>query len=767
MDIDINQRFNEFCHTFITDKIAEEKTLNKKEKQIFKTKYAFIGRKSKLPFFKELLKYTEIITKFPKPELDQLTIHLINKIRGIYKHAQAEKTMLCNIDILTSIELKRFTICITKNTIEANSQWTKRLIKDLKKKFSETPLAKVILVCSSSLNTLDGHATHCKDINYVIANITKHSTYRVLFICSNNTRVGDILTLLGSYRGLSMDKRLPIILQYDEAHNAEEGIPSKRETIENILMDPFIERVVPCSASENPIHDDTNPLWQKRNLDKNAFDYTHISAIKSTSQEYSSLHDAIAVNFEDIEMHPEYKEYNTTAFNVLDFKKVDEFNYVSFIKQHTKAYEEEGCYCDEQIKIIVEDELKRDIERRRQLEFHPFMKGEKAGYNMGLNLLDNFYEIFNHGSQNKIFIPCEKNIHIIQTPNRVIFTYSLMKHAIEQQYTPILLGLFRGKINLMYKDSKSKTQEKEYADFSENGSEKELNEKIDEILRHLSTLHININVPIIIIGNYKPTGESITFVNFTYGSLRSVILIPGVSTTPETDYQTFCRANYMLTKFLEHDGQFVAPEKIICSYRKHIENALIIEKRNDERIDELKTNQTTDNSIIVLPSPNPQDNIGTTNNDNIATPVKIQIEDMEDDGILKLLEILKTERRTKEDMRHILVLINEGIKNNAISIIDKTGKFNAERCTLKVVRTYRKKSEEEVQGRKEKMGDNYKPHENDWRFSQYEANHNLNMPYLNYPQIEQWECQLYACNDRYVYDGFVNPKQRMWLSYRF
>lgn len=765
MDIEVSQRFNEFCHTFITDKITQEKTLNKKEKQILKSKYAFIGRKSKLPFFKELLKYTEITTKFTEAELKQITIHLINKIRGIYKHAQAEKTMLCNFDILTSIELKRFTICITKNTIEANSQWTKRLIKDLKKKFPGVPLAKLILVCSSSINTLDGNATHCKDINYVIANITKHSTYRVLFICSNNTRVGDILTLLSSYRGLSTDKRLPIILQYDEAHNAEEGIPSKRETIENILMDPFIERFVPCSASENPIHDDTSPLWQKGNLDKNAFDYTHISAIKSTSVEYSSLHDAITVNFEDVETHPDYREYNTTAFNLLDFKKVDEFNYASFRKQHTKAYEEEGCYCDEQIKIIVEEELKRDIERRRQLEFHHFMKGEKAGYNMGLNLLDNFYEILSSGSQNKIFVPGEKNIHIMQTPSRVIFTYSLMKHAIEKPYTPILLGLFRGKINLMYKDSKNKTQEKEYADFSENGSEKELNEKIDEVLRYLNTLNININVPLIIIGNYKPTGESITFVNFTYGPLRSVILIPGVSSTPETDYQTFCRLNYMLTKFLEHDAQFVAPEKIICSYKKHIKNALIIEKRNDERIDELKTNQTADNTIVILPKP--QEKNDTTNNDNIATPVKIQIEDMEDDSILKLFEVLKKKSRSEEDMRHILVFIAEGIKNNSISIIDKTGKFNAERCTLKVVRTYRKKSEIEVHARKEKMGDNYKPHENDWRFSQYEANHNMNTPYLNYPQIEQWECQLYACNDRYVYEGFVNPKQRMWLSYRF
>lgn len=766
MEIDIRQKFNEFCHKFINDKIAEEKTLNKKEKKIYKSKYAFIGRKSKLPFFKELVNYPEFTKKFTPEELKHITNHLINKIRGIYKHAQAEKTMLCNIDILSSIELDQFTICITKNTIEANSQWTKRLIKDIKKKFPGTPLAKLILVCSSNVNTLDGNATHCKNINYVIANLTKQNTFRVLFICSNNTRVVDILTLLSSYHGLSTDKRLPIILQYDEAHNVEEGIPSKREIIENILMDPFIERFVPCSASENPIHDNTNPLWQKEYLDKNAFDYTHISAIKSSSTEYSSLHDAIRVTFQDIENHPSYNQYNITAFNVLDFKKMDDYNYNNFRKQHSKVYEEEGCYSEEQIKVIVEEELKRDIERRRQLEFHQFMKGEIVGYNIGLNLLDNFYDISSgSGIQNKIFISNEKNIHILQTPSRVIFTYSLMKHAIEKPYTPILIGLYRGKINLMYKDSKNKTQEKEYADFSENGSEKELNEKIDDILRYLTSLSININVPLIIIGNYKPTGESITFVNYTYGPLRSVILIPGVSSTPETDYQTFCRANYMLTKFLEHNKHFVSPDKIICSYRKNIENALIIEKRNDDRIDELMTNQTAETSAVVLP--HIPHNITVENNDNISSPVKIQIEDIEDEHVIKLFGILDKKKRSEEDMKNILDSIAQGLKTNAINIIDKTGKFNAEYFTLKIVRTYRKKTDDEVQAKKDEMGENYKPHEGDWRFSQYEANHNLNMPYLNYPQIKQFECQLYACNDRYSYEGFVNPKQRMWLSYRF
>ena len=77
---------------------------------------------------------------------------------------------------------------------------------------------------------------------------------------------------------------------------------------------------------------------------------------------------------------------------------------------------------------------------------------------------------------------------------------------------------------------------------------------------------------------------------------------------------------------------------------------------------------------------------------------------MEDSDIIKLFGILKKKLRTEEDMRNILTLITEGIKNNTISITDKTGKFAAERCTLKVVRTYRKKTGHRNTSPKRKTG---------------------------------------------------------------
>ena len=165
--------------------------------------------------------------------------------------------------------------------------------------------------------------------------------------------------------------------------------------------------------------------------------------------------------------------------------------------------------------------------------------------------------------------------------------------------------------------------------------------------------NININVPLIIMGNYKPTGESITFVNFAYGPLRSVILIPSNNSTPESDYQTLCRGNYMENKFIEHDPNFIQPEKIICSYNRNIENALIIESRNDDRIDELIALQTEAPSVFIS-SIHHSVNDTATKYENISTPVKIQIEDMDDESILQLYIILNKRKRNEEDRKRII-----------------------------------------------------------------------------------------------------------------
>ena len=123
--MEVIRKFFVMTQAFIKSKIAEElaiPTNNKAEKRLFKKNNKFLRYQYKLPHYYEMLEYDEINSKFSQEEIDYITIYLINKIRGIYKHAQSNKTWLCNIAIITSIKLNRFMICITKNTIEANSQ---------------------------------------------------------------------------------------------------------------------------------------------------------------------------------------------------------------------------------------------------------------------------------------------------------------------------------------------------------------------------------------------------------------------------------------------------------------------------------------------------------------------------------------------------------------------------------------------------------------------------------------------------------------------
>ena len=304
----------------------------------------------------------------------------------------------------------------------------------------------------------------------------------------------------------------------------------------------------------------------------------------------------------------------------------------------------------------------------------------------------------------------------------------------------------------MYKDGNNKIVETEYADFSEGGSMKEFNEKIEACLKFLIKEKININVPIIFMGNYIPTGESITFVNCNYGTLRSVILFPGIESKPASEYQVLCRQNYMIFKFIERNPNFIMPESFICSYKQQIDNALLEEKANDDRIDEMlaeKTENSTDFEPIIVNRSN--DIINTDG--NISVPIKIQMDDIEDEAIIELFKILDKDKRTSEDKKKILEIFKKGIQQKTISFIDKTNKFEFESFTLKNVRTYRKKD---------------KATEHTWRFPQYSACHNQDMSYIcEKNDIKPYECELYACTDRYIKDDFVNPKQRMWLSYRY
>lgn len=256
-------------------------------------KFPFVKTKFSLPDLDEIRSWESTKETFhPENELNPLLEHFITKITGLYKHGQTEKTSLCNLRILSNIRLGKLTIAISKNTLDAKNQWEARLIKALKEMFPHAELKNYIIIVSSIKNDLNGNATHCKNIDEAISDYTR-GNFKIIFVCSNDARFHDILTFLKSYNGFSAERQLLIDIQQDEAHNREEGIPSKRTLVENIVINPYVESYVPVSASYDPIIDDAKCLWKKTNLDMYAIDYTKNSQTLSTSDNYSSISDAL------------------------------------------------------------------------------------------------------------------------------------------------------------------------------------------------------------------------------------------------------------------------------------------------------------------------------------------------------------------------------------------------------------------------------------------------------------------------------------------
>lgn len=747
------KEFNTFVQTEIkliqTTYNTHKTSKNIRVANDYAKKFPFLKSKSKLPSLDEILRWETIQKKFDySTQIEPILNEFISKITGLYKHGQTEKTGLCNLRIVSNVRLGKLTIAISKNTLDAKMQWEERLIKSLKEVFPNISLKGLILIISSKHNDLNGNATHCKTINDAIANFTR-GNFKIIFICSNNTRINDILEFLKSYEGFSVEKRLPIDIQHDEAHNLEDGIPSKRVLIEHIIINPYVESYMPVTASYDTILNEQLCLWKKANIDMYAIDYTKDSQIVSTSPDYSSISDANALSFEVIRNHPLYKDY-----------RIDEFDEDTFDEA-----EQPGYYS----KMSDVEAIKADKKRRRQLEFCTFMKYEKDAYNLGMNILDNFYRVtYKHNDSNietSIILIGVKNIHIITTPCRVALTISLMKYAISKDYSPICIGLYRSAIHIKYKDQYGQIINKLFSELSDECNSEELNNKIFDILEYIKKKGESIDRPILIMGNYKPTGESITFVNFKYGTIRSDTLLPTCAQTREKHYQGFLRSCYMDTKFRENSpgNRFDHPPKWIIGSQRSINDAVSYEKENDERIFRMKDAPGVELCKAIVPLSYTEDDIS-----NISVPIKFMILDMDDILVSKLREIFIKERRSKDDKKEILNLLYEMINSGTATYSDPTGKFNFTGFVVEDVRCWKRKTKEEIDERIKNQNSNYKPHEDDWRFSNYDSNHTVKSPYLNDKRhINTNQCEVYAAYDKYEYKGFVNHKSCIWISYRF
>lgn len=724
----------------LPDEVEKRKRLTViKQKYIYLKKIRFTIRSNKKLINRaciyEILNDDDIIEKFTTQEKKIILEHYIKKSRGIYKHSQTEKTFLCNLKIIEGYQTPNtISVCITKNTITANLQWLERLCKDLKINYPNSSLEEQILIISSKKNKdLKGKATHCKTIDNAWSYLKKKNTFRVIFVCSNKTRLNDILEICESFHGLIEQLKKNLIVIHDEAHNTKEGIPAYRRIIENIICQPNIIQFIPCTASNETLEDKTNPLWKKENLEKYAINYSGFRDTTSNSPEYSSCKDATPIIFEDLREKSGWSEYGIREIPTETFKH---------------AYPNE-----------------KDIERKRKLDYdsNELFTGfigqtkEVQAVNNGLNVLN-----LNNILEYNLFIPNELNIHIISTPLRNCLTRYLAEEALKMNYNPIVLAIY-GEQNNKYHLFVDNI-EKEVSFIMGSG---EFNNMLDTLLQHLDKKGTNIKRPFIILGNYNPTGESITYVNFKYGTIRSNTRL--ISTIPVEDYQEACRLNYMLTKFREQDSEFIPPEKFLIGEEKFINNAIRVEEENDIRVNDMLENRLNLNSQPMIEESFIANQTVSEDTGTIAVPAKISV-DRSDPEIIKLIQIAKKSRRVTEDKTEFLKQLYKCINDDEIDceLYDPTGKLLIDSkkknyCyEIQDFRTYRKADSDEG------------PKEGQWKFTSYQRHHQLESPFINNrTNIYKNQIDILIPIDKYIIkgtDGIIkeqNSKNVWWLGYKY
>lgn len=733
----VERHFNEY----------KDKPVDKGKLNLLKVKYPHLKRLKKLTkrtdiskckaFIYELLNHELITDLFTEDEKRIINQYCIRKIRGLYKHAQAWKTGICNKQIIISFSEKNtISLCVTKNTLEANDQWLIRLFKELNSRFPRVSLREKIMIISSRKNDLDGNATHCKSISEAWMLLSKRNNFRIIFMCSNKMRIQNISEITELFKSLKDDMMKNLRIIHDEAHNSKEGIPPFRDLIENIVAQNNVLSYQPVTASNNTIHvdgDDCNPLWIRENLENNAINFTEFDNTKSTDPRYSSCSDAIPISLTKLSQKESWKDYGITEVSRELFMSVTEE------------------YIGKSEDILTDAEL-NDVDKRSKLEFCQFMKFDQEinAVNNALNIL-NFNEILGF----EYFIKSKPNIHIIQTPRRKVVTRLISERALAMEYNPIVLAVYGNqgdKYHLFMRDAPVKCVDGIMG-------EGEFNEKLDRLFTSLSRDKVDLACPFIIIGNYNPTGESLSFVHVHYGVVRGVAKL--ISTNAEEDYQTACRGNYMNTKFKEADSNWENPVKYLIGEDMFIENSLSYEMENDARIDYLDSQEYKESvHNIVLPVVNPvnDEDAGGT----ISIPVKIVIEDINHPSIQELLTIADIKRKNEADKSYFTQLLKICIENEDIDcyIEDKSQRLDLGKMTLKDFRTYTQKEEG--------------PKKGSWKFKNYQEHFEVGTPFMNNKNNhEQGDFEILIPRDRYVLrddkNNIIekNPKTIWWIGYKY
>lgn len=715
-DSELRDEFHGKVLRYVNKCKSKYNKMTKIEKKLYVSKHPFLKCKHKYP------KLDDVINKFDytDEQIKILKSHYIKKIVGIFKHAQSGKTEICNNIIINNILNGVNSICLAKNTLEANAQWNGRLVEDLKTRVPHKINSYVYVVSSKKPTVINAEdsPTHCKSIYEFIQKITTNNLPWILLICSNDTRVcKDLPGLMASYEGFANKYSIDIIP--DEAHNLKEGIPKNKNIYEWLIMNPYIRRMMPCTATRGPLFDEESTLWTQHNLENNAYGFTE-NVYTSDSPEYWSLHKATPITLEHIRSLPTYKEYGITEFDKKLYKK--HFKRSILYKRIQKQNISE---------IDKKQQIEMEIDKRRELEFCPFLAGELKAYNDALNIIDNITGTIDKGNS------------LITSPCRNVFTESLMIYAVKQSYNPVIIGIYNSEIHIMYD-----TQSYIYANDSNHIV---LNEKINDIVQSIKLRRVVETV--IIIGNPQPTGESITFVHTGYGSLKNMVKL-SIGKDYQS-YQSYCRGNYLLKKFIENDPLFVAPQNYMIGEQLSIEESLAIEKSNDDLLlnvmknkKELTINECREEELIES---------------NISTPIRFEITD-DSSRIEEIKTIWKKPKRTTEDKQRIMTLLKDCVARGEIEMDDKTGKFRFD-YSLEVIRSYKKHNAQEIQ---ERIDSQQPPIESTYRFDSYKSNYSQNMPYINSTSsINPNECEMLCCLNKYSFNKCNNSINEFWISYKF
>lgn len=704
----------------------------------FKQKYPFMKNSRKIQKNTDISKIKGTIctilrnryfNSFTMNQKRHILNYCVKKIRGVYKHVQSKKTGYCNLQITSGIlEDNTIMFCLTKNTLEANKQWSQRLIDNLKNKYSKAQLKKLVMVISHKKKG-DEYATHFKNFDSACTQFHKESTFKIVFLCGNKTRINDVEKFAEFFGMFNDNNKLKknIRILHDEAHNPTEGVPPYRAIIENILIKRNVLSYTPVSATVRPISEKNNPIWKQENLEKYALDYRQYDNTLSTDENYSSLSDANTITIEELKKHENWKNYNITKFNK---------------KHYRKIYPEQSS---------------NDVKIKCQLGFcqWPSIKDEKEEVNIGLNIINLNKIIDNHYESDKF------NMHIISTRCRKIVIDYLAKQAIQKDYNPIVLCIYGGKVVIRYKKNRiCKINRGEMFGECDSG---EFNESLSKLFSHLKKKNITNHEipkrPIIFIGNYKTTGESISFVNYKYGTVKSVTkLLP---TNAEEDNQTFGRLNFMIDLFVEHNPTWKKTEKFIIGHEQSIDNALEYELENDQRIKNFETRDTNNISNMLNISEDVFNDNANDNYDNVSIPVKITV-DRSEEGIKEILEITSKRSRSQKEKDEIMNILNKLVYDDEsdCSIDDPTGKFDFNKFKLNQLRCYKKNTTRETK-------------KSQYKFTSYSSHHDYKTPFMNDKNNHTvGECEITMCHDKYIVkkaDKIVeeNSKNIWWLTYKY